>query len=97
MSPGICVLLGPWMSKMIVAWQAGMFGRYLSIHSGGISLSPSAPQTPMSGPVPSGLRAFTLAGPRSSSSVAPMTEANSIPIRSGVIVPFASPASCIAS
>ena len=74
---------------MIVAWQAGMFGRYLSIHSGGTWFSLRA-QMPMVGVVPPGCIANLLAGPRSSSSVAPMTDANSMPIRSGGM-PLAEP------
>ena len=53
-------------------------------------LSPSrAPGRPCPGRVPSDSSEFTLAGPRSSSSVAPMTEANSMPMRSGGIASLA--------
>src|SRR6185437_991154 len=46
-SLGISVLLGPWASYRIVAWHAGMFGRYFSIHMGGISGTASRPYASM--------------------------------------------------
>ena len=80
----------------MVAWHAAMFGRYFSIHSGVISFSPSRPHVAMSMARPSGEDSL-LAPAMSFRSVAPMSEANSIPMRSGGTLPFASPAFCTAS
>ena len=94
---GMIVLLGPCMSPRIVAWHAGMFGRYFSIHIGGTTGSPCPPHASMStacrGPTDDSLAAAA----RSSISVAAMTDANSIPNRSGRTAPFGRFASCVAS
>lgn len=95
-SPGICVLLGPCMSYRMVAWHAGMFGRNFNIQTGVISFRPFAPQTRESVWSPLGDASFAAAA-MSLRSVAPMSAANSIPMRCGGTVPFASPALAIAS
>ena len=36
--PSTIELFGPWASQAMLMWQAAMFGRYFSIHSGNRSL-----------------------------------------------------------
>ena len=78
---------------MIAAWQAGMFGRYFSIHSGGISGTPARPQASMSAGRPGPAEQAAPSRARSSMSDSPSTAANETPNRSGGTAPFARPAS----
>ncbi len=73
-----------------------MLGRYLSIQNGMISFSPPLPHVSMFTVAPSGEDSFAAAA-MSLMSVAPISEANSTPIRSGGTLPFDSPALATAS
>ncbi len=93
-SASTMVLLGPRASCAIATWQAGMLGRYLSIHSGYNSLTACSSQRPKSNsPLTMQCRkALTT----SSGSAWIMSEPNTAPTRSGGISWVESRACCAA-
>ena len=81
-----------------MAWHAGMFGRYLSIHSGGISCSPSAPHIGHVRPDPVGLQGRLACWPGEVVEFGGTHDGGELdadPL--GGTLPLASPASCMAN
>ena len=82
-SLSVIELFGPWALCMIEMWQAGMLGRYLSIHRGWMTPSPFSPHLTRS--IVAG-RQFTLAAAasvNSGNSLAISPAPNSMPNRVG--------------